>query len=345
MQDGLRRQDYFYKYFSDIDTILILEDADLAGRKQSVLLLKKLKPYANHLIILQLPNLKDGGDVSDWLNNGHTIDEFNEIVNLKIKEHLEQNTSPELRVVNIKEFLQLNIPPRKLLLSPWLPRQGLCMLHSERGIGKTYVALNIAYAVASGSSFLRWQSFEAAKVLYIDVEMPAIVMQERLAKIMSSSESKSFNPDNLKIITPDLQDLPCINLVNNKEALYKYFLNIDLLILDNLSTLTSFGKENESESWVPMQEMALDLRKRGKSILFIHHSGKSGLQRGTSKKEDILDTVITLKHSKDYSPDEGARFEVHFEKNRGLYGDDAKPFEASLSLDGIWSSKDLEDKI
>ena len=32
----------------------------------------------------------------------------------------------------------------------------------------------------------------------------------------------------------------------------------------------------------------------------------------------------------DYTPETGACFEVHFEKARGLYGDEIKPFEASL---------------
>jgi hypothetical protein len=78
--------------------------------------------------------------------------------------------------------------------------------------------------------------------------------------------------------------------------------DFDLIVLDNLSTLVRSGRENESESWLPVQEWALQLRKRGKSILFVHHAGKTGQQRGTSKKEDVLDTVISLKRPKDYSP-------------------------------------------
>jgi hypothetical protein len=34
------------------------------------------------------------------------------------------------------ELLKLDLPPRELLLSPWLPAKGLSMLHAERGIGK-----------------------------------------------------------------------------------------------------------------------------------------------------------------------------------------------------------------
>ena len=43
---------------------------------------------------------------------------------------------------------------------------------------------------------------------------------------------------------------------------------------------------------------------------------------------------------------EGARFEVHLTKARGILGDDAKPFEANLVTEGNvlqWHIKELED--
>jgi putative DNA primase/helicase len=87
------------------------------------------------------------------------------------------------------------------------------------------------------------------------------------------------------------------------------------------------GKENESESWAPIQEWILSLRRRGISVLFVHHAGKGGAQRGTSKREDVLDTVIVLRHPDNYSPSDGARFEVHLDKARGVYGEQAQPLK------------------
>ena len=89
----------------------------------------------------------------------------------------------------------------------------------------------------------------------------------------------------------------------------------------------------------------MGLRRQGKSLLFVHHGGKGGLQRGTSRREDVLDTVVCLKHPNDYSPSDGARFEVSYEKGRGLSGEDAAPFEAKLEVrDGaaFWTTKDIE---
>lgn len=85
-------------------------------------------------------------------------------------------------------------------------------------------------------------------------------------------------------------------------------------------------KQKVGCQWLPVQEWALRLRTRGISALFIHHSGRGCLQRVTSRREDVPDTMINLKQAGDYKPDEGARFKVHFEKLRGIYGDDVKPF-------------------
>ena len=49
----------------------------------------------------------------------------------------------------------------------------------------------------------------------------------------------------------------------------------DLIIIDNISTLCrDSGPENEAESWRGPQEWALRMRRTGRSVLFIHHSGK-----------------------------------------------------------------------
>lgn len=103
-----------------------------------------------------------------------------------------------------------------------------------------------------------------------------------------------------------------------------------LLILDNHFALWRKGRENDAESWIPLQEWFLTLRRQGISVLLIHHSNKNGSQRGTLRKEDLLDTVITLRKPESYNPREGARFEVHFEKARGFYEEEASPFEAWL---------------
>jgi predicted DNA-binding protein (UPF0251 family) len=121
----------------------------------------------------------------------------------------------------------------------------------------------------------------------------------------------------------------------------------EVIIFDNVSTLFRTGQENESQSWVAVQNWLLKLRREGRSVVIIHHTGKGKEQRGTSKREDVLDVVLNLREPSDYEPSEGARFEVHFEKARGLSGTDAvSPFEAKLEIrDGQvnWTMREIED--
>ncbi len=88
----------------------------------------------------------------------------------------------------------------------------------------------------------------------------------------------------------------------------------------------------------------MELRRAGKSAFFIHHAGKNGSQRGTSKREDVLDSVLLLKRPDDYDASQGARFIVQYDKSRGFTGADAAPFEAALDPHtGLWSVKSVCD--
>jgi hypothetical protein len=263
----------------------------------------------------------------------------------------EVNNTPQnpLRIVELAEFLAMELPARELILSPWLPKAGLCMIHARPGVGKTHLSLNIAYAVASGGQFLGWRAEKPSGVLFIDGEMPAAALQERLAQIAMTNGKSSLGAK-LQFITPDFQvmGMPDLATWQGQECINQHITDeIDLIIVDNLSCLLRTGRENESESWLPVQTWALSLRAKGKSVLFIHHSGKGGSQRGSSKKEDVLDTVISLKRPEDYTQDKGACFVVSFEKARGFHGEDAKPFEASLIVgdknQSGWTTRSLEE--
>ncbi len=253
---------------------------------------------------------------------------------------------PKLQAHSIEDILSREIPPRSYVAEPIIPTQGLVQLYAPRGIGKTYVALDIGLAVSTGGQALRWAAPEPRRVLYLDGEMPAVTMQERLAALSLGLEQDPPSPDYFRIITPDLQELAMPDLATpaGQAAVAPLIKDADLVVIDNLSTLCRHGKENEGEAWLPVQGWILELRRQGKSVLLVHHAGKSGQQRGTSRREDVLDTVISLRRPKDYEADQGARVEIHLDKARGIVGDQARPFEAQLVQDGHalkWTTRDL----
>jgi putative DNA primase/helicase len=183
--------------------------------------------------------------------------------------------------------------------------------------------------------------------------MPLVSLQERL-KAISLGFSNGIPNDGFRILAAD-QIESGINLCGEEgqRSLEPLLTDVDLLIVDNLSTLCTTGSESASDAWVPMQNWLLKLRRQGIAVLLVHHAGVNGRQRGTSRREDALDTVIALRRPEDYSPEQGARFEVHFEKLRNrVEGAGAIPFEASIETvtadgeEGVrWSSRDLEPPI
>jgi hypothetical protein len=250
-----------------------------------------------------------------------------------------------ITAMDIDSFLKLELPPRCCLMSPWLPSSGLTEVYATRGLGKTYFALNVGYAVAAGTEFLGWKCPTPKRVLYIDGEMPASDMQERLKSIRRDNTMVSGN---FKLITPDLHPytIPNLATLEGQLELKESTDQADLIIVDNISTLCRTGKENESDNWTPVQQWALKMRSEGRSVLFVHHANKNGGQRGTSGREDVLDTVIALRRPKGSSPTESANFEVHFEKNRGFTGEDAREFSATMSIDNgeqKWVRQSLVD--
>jgi putative DNA primase/helicase len=226
----------------------------------------------------------------------------------------------------------MDIPPREYALTPVIPLPGLVMLYAPRGMGKTFVSLSIALAIATGTAALKWQAPAPRRVLYIDGEMPAGAIKERLRDLILGAGTTG-DAALLSFLCADLMPngLPSLARPEVRDMIVAASDAFDVLFFDNLSTLASGLRENEADDWGELQAFFMALRRAGKSVVLIHHAGKGGQQRGTSRREDVLDTVINLKRPTDYSPRQGARFEVHIDKARGVTGDALAPFEASLA--------------
>jgi AAA domain/Bacterial regulatory protein, arsR family len=237
-----------------------------------------------------------------------------------------------LQAVDVHALARMQFKMREVILDPWLHSQDLCMIFAARGIGKTHFGLAVAYAVASGGKFAKWSAHKPRKVLYLDGELPGNVMQRRLLMHCPDVEPA---PGFLRIFTPDLlpdgRALPDVATYEGQEAMEALIEeDTEVIFLDNLSCWARTGRENEAESWLPVADWILSLRRRGIAVVLIHHAGKGGQQRGTSKREDLLDVVIGLSRPSDYEPSQGAVFIAEFTKARNLAGDDAESIELRL---------------
>lgn len=256
----------------------------------------------------------------------------------------QEDEPSDLVPIGYTKFIDIKFPEVRYIIPPFLTRPGLAMVFAERGVGKTLFVSHIAFAAATATSYLGWKAPRAFRVLILDGEMPAVELQKRYKAIERVTGIRP-NPENLVFLTADLtpDGLPDLGKVEGQAEIEAHMEGFDLIIVDNLSTLCRTGAENEADSWGIMQQWAVRQRSLGRSVLLVHHAGKNGAQRGTSRREDVLGTVIQLKHPSGYTPTEGANFEIHFTKARGFFGLDAEPLEAQLSLDGVWTWKRLNE--
>ena len=267
----------------------------------------------------------------------------------------EKASARPITALTLSAFARVSFAAREQLLGALLHSQDLMMLFAARGVGKTHAALALAFAVATGGIFLKWKAARPRPVLYLDGELPGQVLRERIA--MHCPDVDASLAENFRVFTPDLlpdfEPLPDLASLEGQAQIEAAITpDTALVILDNLSAWARSGKENEAESWTCISDWLLTLRRRGIAVLMVHHAGKNGEQRGTSKREDLLDTSIRLHRATDYDPTQGAQFTWSFSKARHMYGDDAAALDMTMTLvDGraswAWQSADVtqNDKI
>jgi AAA domain len=110
-------------------------------------------------------------------------------------------------------------------------------------------------------------------------------------------------------------------LITDPEGM-KFFLdridkgNLDLIILDNFSTLGEVEDENSASSFNAIQQFLLGLKVAGVATMLVHHAGKSGDFRGSSKLAATFETIIKLERIDGDTVHGEAQFRVEWDKVR-----------------------------
>jgi putative DNA primase/helicase len=238
-------------------------------------------------------------------------------------------------VVTSSQLRELRLTPRMKLLGNWFCEGDLGFLFAFRGVGKTWFALAMAQALSTAGKLGEWLAHQSVKVLYVDGEMPPDLMRQRSAGLSASNTNLEFlNHDILFERTGKV-----LNIANQKvqQAITQRCImtGVKVLILDNLSTLASGMKENEADSWELVNPWLLDLRRRKIAVVIVHHAGRSGEMRGTSKREDNVFWIIALDDTKKNADDKrGAWFISRFTKPSRNTQDEVSAYEWHFVTDG-----------
>lgn len=258
------------------------------------------------------------------------------------------NDNPAV-VVGFDSLLKRECPAVEYAIEPLLSSRGTGEIFAWRGTGKSYITTQMGTDISTGAPMMfgghrggggHWPISRAYRVLYVYGEMDDSEIQERARSIARMCERRNVpipSDEQFGTICKDYQKhwRPKISTPRDRkiieERVFQY--GYEGLILDNISTLWPESQERQSERSAILSEWFTDLNQRGIWIIWLHHAGKSGEQRGDSEKEDMLSFVLKLRRPANYKPDEQLRVEVHVEKNRHkcLQPRMLMPFEIQLT--------------
>jgi RecA-family ATPase len=246
----------------------------------------------------------------------------------------------KLKMPTLAQLLTSTFKHRRHLLHPWLREQESCMVYAATGVGKSMFALSAALAVAGGGEFLGWSPEEKPggqgwRVLYVDGEMHITDIQERAKMLLDAVAGidRDRAMQNLQLLARQHQDPQATFPSITEPAGTQFFLEritagkLDLVVLDNFSTLGEVEDENAASSFNPIQQFLLQLKVQGVATILVHHAKKNSGDyrkgertgnnfRGSSKLAATFETIIELERLRPQAAYEGAAFRVRWDKVR-----------------------------
>lgn len=244
----------------------------------------------------------------------------------------------ERGLISSEEFLTMDIPPRKSLLvdtetnATVFYAASINQIFAFRGIGKSVIGNALTMALISGADWLHFRAPKPCRVLLVDAELPAALLQDRLREFASASK-------NLQLLSPELADLPNLGTKIGQVEFLAMISRFDpeVIVLDTLTRCFRFDT-NDADSWLAVNDFLIELRSRGYCVVLIHHAGKNMTQRGRTDGDDNLDVSIKLEAPYGWVPGDGLAFKWIYEKVR--HGGHLKEFEAQYTEARVWQTRE-----
>jgi hypothetical protein len=116
---------------------------------------------------------------------------------------------PDCSRLTVAAWRTRALPPRDYLFEDVLCTTSRWLIHGDTGVGKTLFGLELGFAAGGGKHFIGWRGVRPARVMYLDGEMPAETLKERIeaaASIYGDVDLIAYNRD---VLTAD--DMPPLN--------------------------------------------------------------------------------------------------------------------------------------
>lgn len=198
------------------------------------------------------------------------------------------------KLFKILSFKEVQARPEpKWLVHGVVPRGGLVMLYGPPNVGKTFLALDLAVAVASGQPWVGRET-TLGRVLYVVAEGVG-GFQKRLTVVESTRRLTREDTERVHFIDEPVQlQAPAEAQRLLDTAREQIAEPVDLVILDTLSRCFVGGDENNAKEVSRLVQSADRIGKEtGATVLLVHHTTKAGdSERGSSVLRGSATTML-----------------------------------------------------
>lgn len=206
-----------------------------------------------------------------------------------------------------------------------LIRQGeQVLIYSSTGSYKSWLGTAIWLAAVNGSYVAKttdgtekWKAPKSRKVLLLDGELDQFDLGERLNKLCPN-----YGDNEGLVLMRQMQQInsafPNLAQPADQDSLINFCAaeEIELLILDNLTTLADVADENAASAMKPLTHLLQKLKAAGIATVLIHHSNKGdNSYRGSTVLATTFNAIIKLKRD---TVEQGL-FSLTFEKARNSH--------------------------
>lgn len=192
--------------------------------------------------------------------------------------------------ISYKEFTDK--PPLEWIIKKILAHAELAVIYGEPGCGKSFLAQEIALAVALGLAEFHGHKINAGRVVYVCAE-GANGFRQRLKAYAQyhGLEEGAFANFSIVPVSPNFLD------DGDPKALADHIGEADLIIMDTFARITAGADENSGKDMGAAIQRCQSLHiATGALVILVHHSGKNkeNGSRGWSGIKGACDTEIEV---------------------------------------------------
>ncbi len=193
-------------------------------------------------------------------------------------------------------------PPVQWLVQGVLPVGGFGVMHGEPGSGKSFLALNLAAAIALGVPWFG-RTTRPGNVLYVSCEG---ALRNRVAALLQQHQREDLPSLLLREGSINLRapDTDTRRVIHAATALGLRHRPVALIIVDTLARALAGGDENGPTDMGLLIGNATRIHSdTGAAVVFIHHCGKDASKggRGHSSLRGAVDLEIAVMRDRDES--------------------------------------------